>query len=117
MLRNALPRTLYQQVTKKHNMTSNELKLHTLFPKHLPPLLHAMWHDYRGDWEASHNLAQDVHTPDGSWVHAYLHRKEGDTSNAGYWYHQAGKQMPAITIEKEWEEIVKALLEKENDYQ
>jgi hypothetical protein len=94
-------------------MTFSELKLLTQFPKELSPLVGAMCHDYQGNWEASHNLAQDVHTPDGSWVHAYLHRKEGDISNARYWYHQAGKQMPAISLEKEWEEIVKALLEKE----
>jgi len=94
-------------------MTFEELKSQPELPKNLPPLLQAMWHDHRGNWEASHNLAQDVNTRDGSWVHAYLHRKEGDPSNALYWYHRAGKNMPTVSLEKEWEEIVKALLAKE----
>lgn len=94
-------------------MIFTDFKSLPVFPKNLSPLLHAMWHDHRGNWEASHNLAQDIHTRDGAWVHGYLHRKEGDQSNARYWYHQAGKQMPVISLEKEWEEIVKALLEKQ----
>ena len=95
-------------------MTCKELKLLTEFPENLSPLLHAMWHDHQGNWEASHNLAQDVNTHDGSWVHAYLHRKEGDKSNALYWYHKAGRSLPQTTLEKEWEEIVTALLAKSN---
>jgi hypothetical protein len=93
-------------------MTASQLKSIKELPKDLHPLLQAMWYDYQDDWEASHHLAQDVNTRDGSWVHAYLHRKEGDPSNASYWYRQAGKQMPAMTLENEWEEIVTALLEK-----
>lgn len=96
-----------------YNMTFIELKLLTEFPKELSPLLQAMWHDHQGNWEASHNIAQEIDTRNGSWVHAYLHRKEGDQSNATYWYHLAGKNMPSITLEKEWEEIVKALIKKE----
>lgn len=69
-------------------------------------LLQSMWYDAKGNWEAAHNLAQDVNTDDGSWVHAYLHRKEGDTGNASYWYHRAKRKMPAYSLEKEWEEIV-----------
>jgi hypothetical protein len=94
-------------------MTFSELQSLAKSPKNLSPLLQAMWHEHQGEWEASHTLAQDVNTPDGSWVHAYLHRKEGDISNARYWYHQAGRQMPTISLEKEWEAIVTALLEKE----
>ncbi len=55
-------------------------------------------------------LIQDINDRDASWIHAYLHRKEGDTGNAGYWYSRAGKQMPGLTIEKEWEQIAIALL-------
>ncbi|MBK9016180.1 MAG: hypothetical protein IPM82_20120 [Saprospiraceae bacterium] len=73
-------------------------------------LLAALWHDAQGDWEAAHNIAQDIHTRDGSWLHAYLHRKEGDLWNAGYWYRQAGKSIATGTLELEWEELVKAFL-------
>lgn len=95
-------------------MRWSELKSLTQLPENLSPLLQAMWHDHQGNWEASHNLAQDINTRDGAWVHAYLHRKEGDASNALYWYHKAGEQMPSTTLEKEWEEIVTALLAKTN---
>jgi hypothetical protein len=53
-------------------------------PPTLPALLLALWHDGRGDWDAAHRVAQDLETPDGAWVHAYLHRKEGDEGNAAY---------------------------------
>ncbi len=79
-------------------------------PQNLPPLLRALWFDAKGDWNASHNLAQEIETSDGSWVHAYLHRKEGDDSNASYWYRKAGKKMPDISLGKEWEEIATTLL-------
>jgi hypothetical protein len=74
--------------------------------------LQAMWHDARGDWNAAHQCAQDDHGRDGSWVHAYLHRKEGDLGNAGYWYARAGRARPAesVTLEREWIEITRALL-------
>jgi hypothetical protein len=76
------------------------------------PLLLALRHDAQGDWEAAHNIAQDIHTRDGSWLHAYLHRKEGDLSNAGYWYRQAGKPVFTGNLEAEWEELAKAFFEK-----
>jgi hypothetical protein len=93
-------------------MTLSALKSLTESPKNLSPLLQALWHDHQGDWQASHAIAQDVNTRDGAWVHAYLHRKEGDSANALYWYHRAGKEMPSSTLEKEWEDIAKTLLEK-----
>ena len=61
-------------------------------PAGLSLLLQAMWYDGRDDWEKSHDIAQDIHSNDGSWIHAYLHRKEGDLSNARYWYSMAGKR-------------------------
>jgi hypothetical protein len=79
-------------------------------PPNLSPLLKALWHDGRGDWHSAHELAQDVHTRDGSWIHAYLHRKEGDLSNAGYWYSRAGKSVPSQSLEAEWESISRELL-------
>ncbi|MBL9187430.1 MAG: hypothetical protein JNK23_08140 [Opitutaceae bacterium] len=73
--------------------------------------LQALWHEARGDWDAAHNAAQDDHSRDGSWVHAYLHRKEGDEGNAGYWYARAGRRVPpgGTTLEAEWEQIARAL--------
>ena len=76
----------------------------------VPPLLVALWHDARRDWEAAHRVAQDVDDRDGAWVHAYLHRKEGDLGNAGYWYGQAHQPVAADALDAEWERIVSALL-------
>ena len=73
-------------------------------------VLKSLWYDAKGDWESSHNIAQDLHIEMGSWIHAYLHRKEGDEWNAGYWYHQAGRPFPKITLEKEHQEIVEFIL-------
>lgn len=53
------------------------------------PLLQALWYDVHGDWDKAHDLTQDLETPDGAWLHAYLHRKEGDLFNADYWYRRA----------------------------
>ena len=94
-------------------MTFEEFKLslqQSSPPASLNTLAKALWFDGKGDWEGAHNLAQDVETNDGSWVHAYLHRKEGDVGNASYWYHRAGKKMPTVPLEDEWVSIVKALL-------
>jgi hypothetical protein len=74
------------------------------------PLLIALWHDAKGDWDKAHELSQSIHTARGSWVHAYLHRKEGDLSNAAYWYTRAGKDLPSIRLEEEWERLVTVLL-------
>jgi hypothetical protein len=79
-------------------------------PPNVSPLLRAMWHDAKGDWEGAHNIAQDIHSNDGSWIHAYLHRKEGDDSNAAYWYRRANKPVYRNTLEDEWKQIVSALL-------
>ena len=70
----------------------------------------ALWWDARGDWEKAHELAQDVAGRDGAWVHAYLHRKEGDLGNAGYWYRQAGRAVAAGDLQVEWEGIVGEML-------
>lgn len=80
----------------------------------LSPLLRALWHDAQGDWTASHQTAQDIDTPDGAWVHAYLHRKEGDPTNAAYWYRRAGKPIATGSFEAEWQAIASGLLAKEN---
>ena len=74
------------------------------------PLLRALWHDARGDWDEAHHLAQEIETREGAWVHAYLHRKEGDLGNAGYWYQQAGQPVASDSLESEWQRIARALL-------
>jgi len=74
----------------------------------LGPLLEALWWDARGAWTRAHECAQSVETPDGAWVHAYLHRKEGDLMNADYWYRRAGKRRPAASLVEEWAEIARA---------
>ena len=75
-----------------------------------PETLKALWYDAKGDWEASHTIAQDIHDDMGSWIHAYLHRKEGDRFNAGYWYRQAGRPFPAIGLGEELKELVEYIL-------
>lgn len=79
-------------------------------PDGLTKPLEALWFEGKGNWNAAHEIAQDIRSADGSWIHAYLHRKEGDNGNAGYWYHRAGKSMPHISLEEEWRQIVSALL-------
>jgi hypothetical protein len=73
------------------------------------PLL-ALWWDARGNWERAHEVAQEVEDENGAWVHAYLHRKEGDVANAGYWYRRAGRRLPVGDLSSEWVEIVEAML-------
>ena len=82
----------------------------TPLPVLAPPLVRALWHDATGDWEEAHRLAQDVEGEDGAWVHAYLHRKEGDQSNAGYWYRRANKPHASGPLDAEWRAIAAALL-------
>jgi hypothetical protein len=79
-------------------------------PPGLSPALSALWQDAKGDWDAAHRIAHDIETPDGAWIHAYLHRKEGDASNAAYWYRHAGKPVAMISLEAEWDQIATALL-------
>ena len=79
-------------------------------PPVVTPLLRALWHDARGDWEKAHELAQEVDDASGAWVHAYLHRKEGDLGNAGYWYRRAGQPVATDSLDAEWARIVSALL-------
>lgn len=83
-------------------------------PFPLSDLLAAMWWDAKGDWSKAHGIADGYGTPDGDWVHAYLHRKEGDNWNANYWYRRAGKPIPKQTLDEEWETICKYLLDKNN---
>lgn len=79
-------------------------------PAGLAPPLQALWHEAKGAWDRAHRLAQGEDDPIGAWVHAYLHRVEGDEGNAGYWYRRAGKPHSNAPLKEEWSEIVAALL-------
>jgi len=79
-------------------------------PEDLTLPLAALWWDAKGDWTKAHESAQQDEGAPGAWVHAYLHRKEGDVSNAGYWYGRAGKPQGRIAFDEEWAEIVNALV-------
>lgn len=81
-------------------------------PSGISPLLQSLWYDAKGDWENAHSIAQEIHTRKGSWIHAYLHRKEGDNGNASYWYHMADMTFPQVSLEEEWEEMVAAFVEE-----
>ncbi len=83
---------------------------HPAPPQDLGFALTGLWWDAKGEWTKAHESAQQDEGPAGSWVHAYLHRKEGDASNAGYWYRRAGKSASRATLEEEWLEITQALL-------
>lgn len=73
----------------------------------------ALWQDAKNNWNEAHELIQDLHDKNAAWVHAYLHRKEGDIRNADYWYTRAGRSRPAVSLQQEWEQIVNALIRYE----
>jgi hypothetical protein len=79
-------------------------------PATLPPLLAALWWEARGDWNRAHEIAQAQESADAAWIHAYLHRKEGDAANAAYWYSRAGRPHCKLSLDLEWEQITSALL-------
>jgi len=72
--------------------------------------LQALWWDANGNWEKAHQLIQDLPDKNAAWIHAYLHRKEGDIWNADYWYNRAGKKRPALSLTEEWKAITETLL-------
>ena len=88
-------------------------------PAGLPPLLVALWWDGKGQWSRAHEIAQEDDSPtadpNAAWIHAYLHRKEGDASNADYWYSRARRSPSTLPHEEEWKEIVTALLDVSED--
>ena len=79
-------------------------------PAGLAPPLSALWHAAKGSWDTAHGLVQDGASPESAWVHAYLHRVEGDLGNAGYWYRRAGKPAAEGSLDEEWDSIATALL-------
>lgn len=79
-------------------------------PEGLIPALEALWWDAKGDWDKAHECAQTRDDRPGMHVHAYLHRKEGDPSNAAYWYRRAGAEPSALPFDEDWAELVRTLL-------
>ncbi|MEJ7823589.1 MAG: hypothetical protein WKF85_14785 [Chitinophagaceae bacterium] len=90
--------------------TFKESLLNSEPPEIASVYLRSLWYDAKGEWDKSHKIIQDVEDKNASWIHAYLHRKEGDIGNADYWYNKTSKKRPTVSLEKEWEEIVNALL-------
>jgi hypothetical protein len=88
----------------KESLSSNEP------PQNTSVYLRALWYDAKGDWNEAHKLIQDINDKNAAWIHAYLHRKEGDINNARYWYRNANKKLSSLTLAQEWEEIVVALI-------
>ncbi len=80
-------------------------------PAGLGRALSALWHEAKGDWDQAHRLAQAQKDAVGAWVHAYLHRVEGDHGNADHWYRRAGKPPSTAPLSREWDAIAGALLD------
>ena len=78
-------------------------------PEDISDTLQTMWHTRQGEWETADNIAQSISTALGSWIHAYLHRVEGDLSNAGYWYKRAGKPQFQGSTKAEADEIINSI--------
>lgn len=85
-----------------------------LCPQTFPIALQAMWYDKKGDWHKAHDTVQNASDVDSAWVHAYLHRKEGDLSNARYWYQRSGQPEFVGELTQEWQQITSLLLKKVN---
>lgn len=95
-------------------MTPVELAAASTLPPGLSLEAQALWHAKKGNWEQSHNIAQDIHTKNGSWIHALLHLIEGDVGNAHYWFAKAGRPAAKVTaIESLWQEITTEILKLE----
>lgn len=79
-------------------------------PRDLAVYLQALWFDAKGEWDKAHDIVQDIHDENALWIHAYLHRKEGDVFNSEYWYNRAGKKRCNEPLQNEWEAIAEAML-------
>ncbi len=95
-------------------MTADELAKSAATDVHPPDGINsaacALWLAKAGRWDAAHDLCEEIPNSDGAWIHAYLHREEGDLSNAAYWYSKAGKPTAQGSLEDEWLEMARALI-------
>ena len=81
-------------------------------PKNLAKIHLSIWYILKNNWDMAHDIAQDIPSESASWIHAYLHRKEGDISNAHYWYSRANKTPYSDSLEKELDDIIESVFEK-----
>lgn len=88
------------------------MEKHERCPESLPKVLQALWYDKKGNWDKAHQIVQDANDVDSAWVHAYLHRQEGDINNARYWYRRSGQPEFIGSLDQEWEQITSDLLVK-----
>jgi len=79
-------------------------------PDGLNPLLDSLWEAKAGNWDTAHKIVQDIGDKNASWIHAWLHRVDGDNSNAQYWYSRAGKSFFHGSLEEEWDSITRRLM-------
>jgi hypothetical protein len=91
-------------------VTPDEFRQSATLPPGSSGALEALWHEAHGDWDKAHECSQGARSREGDWVHAYLHRKEGDTGNAAYWYSRAGRPVAQGSSEAEWAAIAAELL-------
>jgi hypothetical protein len=102
---------------KKENAAMNIAAFQASVSNDLPPInlsapLEALWWDKKGDWVRAHQLVDELETPEGMAVHAYLHRKEGEQWNADYWYRLAGRTYYRVHLTDEWTALVQGLLRR-----
>ncbi len=97
-------------MTREQFFSSLESDL-TAPPAECSPALQALWLVQSGHWSKAHDLCNHIDEPYGSWIHAYLHRVEGDLGNAAYWYSRAGKPTPpaSVSLHAEWQSIVASI--------
>jgi hypothetical protein len=87
-----------------------EKSLTTSIPPNGSDFLQSLWYDAKGNWSKAHEIIQNIDDKNAAWIHAYLHRKEGDMGNADYWYRRAGRKRPDMALTEEWADIVKSFL-------
>ena len=96
-------------------MTLDEFKAtlsETNPPKNISNPLKALWWEANDEWDKGHSIVQVMEEKDAYWVHAYLHRVEGDLGNSNYWYRRAGREMPKVSLSVEWDKIATELLSR-----
>ena len=79
-------------------------------PSSLKGIYLGLWYAKKNNWDLAHNIVQDINTDTASWIHAYLHRVEGDIGNANYWYNRAGKKSSTESLEIELNNIIRSIL-------
>jgi hypothetical protein len=94
-----------KNLTEFHASLTNDLPDNSFSPQ-----LMSLWYDGKGNWQKAHAQVDHLSDKASAWVHAYLHRKEGDMANADYWYRRADQRRPAVSLQDEWTELVEHFL-------